>query len=324
MTLGYFCIGALDLLNFLEEKIDKQERQEYIDWIYDQQLDQSFGGGFLPGPYLRRDHYASQNSSQSIPSGSRPNGNLAMTYTALLNLAMLGDDFVRLDRNAIRLHLRSLQQSDGSFTPSLGQDECDCRFVYCAFAVCSMLNSWDSIDVEAAVAFLHSSRSYDGAFAQGPGQESQGGSTYCAVASLSLANKLDTIHNPEHLLSWLTARQQQKQGGFNGRIEKDEDACYSFWCGASLKILGSHHLIDSKADTDWLLSCQTKMGGIAKVPDEIPDVMHSYLSLAALAMHAYEEDSESSKTRLQPFLRELDPRLNISKISLAKMRQKLA
>ena len=66
------------------------------------------------------------------------------------------------------------------------------------------------------------------------------------------------------------------------------------------------------------------MGGIAKVPDEIPDVMHSYLSLAALAMHAYEEDSESSKTRLQPFLRELDPRLNISKISLAKMRQKLA
>ncbi|PWN32150.1 terpenoid cyclases/Protein prenyltransferase [Meira miltonrushii] len=323
MTLGYFCIGALDLLNLLEVKVDVQERKEYIDWIYDQQLDRSFGGGFLPGPFLRRDQYQDGSADSSLPSGSRPSGNLAMTYTALLNLAMLGDDFVRLDREAILLHLHSLQQPDGSFAPSLGQDECDCRFVYCAFAVCSMLNAWDSIDVEAAIGFLHSSRSYDGAFAQGPGQESQGGSTYCAVAALSLADKLDTIQNSEQLISWLTARQQQKQGGFNGRIEKDEDACYSFWCGASLEILGSHNLIDSKADTDWLLSCQTKVGGIAKVPDEIPDVMHSYLSLAALAMHAYEEECESSGTRLKPFLRELDPTLNISKHSLERMRQKL-
>lgn len=324
MTLSYFCVGALDLLQLLEEKVGSQERQEYIDWIYDQQVDQSFGGGFLPGPFLRRDRYGTQHiSTSSLPSGSRPSGNLAMTYTALLNLAMLNDDFSRLDREAICQHLHSLQQPDGSFTASLGQDECDCRFVYCAFAICSMLNAWDSIDTKTAVNFLLSSRSYDGGFGQGPGQESQGGSTYCAISALSLADQLDTIDHPEQLLSWLTARQQQKNGGFNGRIEKEEDACYSFWCGASLAILGSHDLIDAKADTDWLLSCQNKIGGIAKVPEEIPDVMHSYLSLAALAMHAYEENDGQSRARLQPHLREIDPRLNISKSSLQKMRHNL-
>lgn len=33
-------------------------------------------------------------------------------------------------------------------------------------------------------------QSYDGAFGQGPGQESHGGSTFCAIASLILLNKL--------------------------------------------------------------------------------------------------------------------------------------
>ena len=184
-----------------------------------------------------------------------------------------------------------------------------------------MVHCWDCIDVQSSVQFLHSSRSYDGGFGQGPGQESQGGSTYCAVAALSLSGNVETIERPEELISWLVKRQQQSHGGFNGRIEKDEDACYSFWCGASLAILDKHNLIDSEKDTDWLLSCQTKVGGIAKVPDQIPDVMHSYLAMAALAMHAHKEDSGNARERLQPFIRKIEPRLNISLTSLDHMQK---
>lgn len=38
---------------------------------------------------------------------------------------------------------------------------------------------------------------------QAPGQESNGGGTYCAIASLALMNRLDEIPNRELLLHWL-------------------------------------------------------------------------------------------------------------------------
>lgn len=38
-----------------------------------------------------------------------------MSYTALLILAILRDDFTRLDREAMRLHISSLQLPDGRY-----------------------------------------------------------------------------------------------------------------------------------------------------------------------------------------------------------------
>jgi len=98
MTLAYFCLGALDILNLISTKLTEEERKEYIDWIYDQQVDEEHGGGFCSSPYLPR---------------SIAKSNLAMTYTAILNLAILRDDFSRLDKAAILSHIRSLQQADG-------------------------------------------------------------------------------------------------------------------------------------------------------------------------------------------------------------------
>jgi geranylgeranyl transferase type-1 subunit beta len=312
MTLAYFCLGALDLLGVLDLKVDLEEQREYVDWIYAQQLDALKGGGFMAGPYI----------AGSLDNPLSGTGNLAMTYTAIINLAILGDDFTRLDVAAIRAHLRTLQQPDGSFAPSLGQAEYDCRFVYCAFAVCHMLDAWQAIDVDNAVRFLLASRSYDGAFGQAATQESHGGSTYCAVAALALGGRLDLVRDDQHLLSWLVNRQQSQQGGFNGRLNKPEDACYSFWNGATLCILGQHALIDGKSDVDWLLSCQTSIGGIAKTPDALPDVMHSYLGLAALALHAHDDEGHALRSSLSS-LKQLDAALNISHRSLARLRKYL-
>jgi geranylgeranyl transferase type-1 subunit beta len=100
MTLAYFCLGALDVLDLVEAKLSKKERNDYIDWIYDQQLDHEHGGGFCSSPYL--------------PS-SVAKSNLAMTYTALLNLAILRDDFARLDKAGILSHLHTLQHIDGRY-----------------------------------------------------------------------------------------------------------------------------------------------------------------------------------------------------------------
>ena len=82
---------------------------------------------------------------------------------------------------------------------------------------------------------------------------------------------------------------QFKDGGFAGRTEKPADACYSFWCGASLQvsdlycmaflrevnsvstqILGVASLVDNSSNASFLYDCQFKYGGIAKAPDEHP------------------------------------------------------
>lgn len=146
-----------------------------------------------------------------------------------------------------------------------------------------------------------------------------GGSTYCAVAALALSKRLSDISDRQKLEHWLLCRQQSLQGGFNGRIEKLEDVCYSFWCGASMQILDIHHLISVPNDVEWLLSCQTSIGGISKTPDDHPDVMHSYLALAALSLHALEGESETLKGKLKP----IDARLNLSLDSLEWLRRHL-
>ena len=64
-----------------------------------------------------------------------------------------------------------------------------------------------------------------------------GGSTFCAVASLSLMGRLDSAFSPEErrgLARWCLRRQVT---GFQGRPNKPSDTCYSFWIGASLEVL---------------------------------------------------------------------------------------
>ena len=98
-----------------------------------------------------------------------------MTYAALLSLAILRDDFSKLDRPGIVTFLRSCQRHDGrwlysmiitrhtlncllSFSTVPGSIESDSRTLYCAFAISSMLNDWSGVDIDRAVGFLETCR----------------------------------------------------------------------------------------------------------------------------------------------------------------------
>ncbi|KAA8906432.1 terpenoid cyclases/protein prenyltransferase alpha-alpha toroid [Sphaerosporella brunnea] len=76
-------------------------------------------------------------------------------------------------------------------------------------------------------------------------------------------------------------------GGFHGRCNKKADTCYSFWVGASLEILKKLYLIDVNANRRFLLE-KTKhvIGGFMKLPQPggFPDILHSFLGLAALGL----------------------------------------
>jgi len=140
--------------------------------------------------------------------------------------------------------------------------------------------------------YLHLCQTYEGGYGQTPLGESIGGPTYCALAALHLV-PADHACAPQASLEpaewratvrWLLNTQEQASGGFAGRTNKLADACYGFWCGAALAVLGAVDLVDARALGAFLAQCQYKFGGIGKAPGENPDPYHTYLSIAAAAI----------------------------------------
>ena len=206
----------------------------------------------------------------------------------------------RVNKIGILEGLADLQNPDGSFMASIEEQCCDMRFVYCAASVCTFLNSFESIDKVKMIDYILRSQTYEGAFGQGPDLEAHGGSTYCAVAALSMLKKLP--NSPEKCLKWCMMRLKK---GFHGRPQKDDDTCYTFWVGGALKLLTKEADFEVSRiilnAVDFVLSTQDGiMGGLAKLPENSPDPLHTYLGLAGLSLANFQD------------LRPVDAELNIT------------
>lgn len=237
---------------------------------------------------------APEKSSSSLDGGDRglaarirglgaldaDHSHMAMTYTALAVLRMCGDDLRRVDTKSVTAAMRELQLPDGSFCPVAGTEN-DMRFVYCAAVISHLLGDWSGMDRDAATRYILGAQSYDGGIGQGLGQESHGGSTYCAVAALTLMGRLDELPRREQLIHWCLMRQSL---GFQGRINKPSDCCYSFWIGATLAMLGKYELVDFEMVRGHTLACQQKTGGLGKSPEAYPDVLHTYMGFCGLSL----------------------------------------
>jgi geranylgeranyl transferase type-1 subunit beta len=268
VTLFYFIISSLDLLH---ENLDKN----YIKSIYELQYKESTRSVGFRGSKL--DYLFSTNSDYYFPS------NIAMTYSALVSLIILGDNLEVVERGLIINCLKDLQQPNGCFKSYRNSLECDLRFLYCAASISFILDDWSGFDIPNAINYIKSCISYDGGIGLRPGLESHGGSTFCAIASLSLIGGYELIKEclSNKTIEWCVLR---CEGGFCGRVNKPEDTCYSFWVGASLKLLHSYDLINPHYVSSFLETTETEYGGYAKEPDSYPDLLHSYFGLGGLSL----------------------------------------
>ncbi|WWD22811.1 hypothetical protein CI109_107305 [Kwoniella shandongensis] len=280
ITAAYFCLSALDLLDALFEKTTPEQRSGWIEWIWSLQ-----SGKYATKGGFRGSTFMTTSNEDTSPS------HLPSTYTALLSLAILRAPLDRLNVPGLVSFLRSCQASDGSFSPLPGDDvypsegfQSDARMVYIASVISSIIGDLSGIDVTRACTFIQRCQTWEGAYASRPGVvEAQGGTTYCAVAAVSLLN--GSIVAEDATLRWLIGRQL---GGFQGRPGKLEDIL-------------DHDVINREADRSFLLSAQSPLGGFGKEPEDYPDPFHSYLALAALSL-------SHSQSELKP----LDARWNIS------------
>ena len=304
VTIAYFAVSGLDLLDRLD--LVRDQLPAITGWLYSCLVSPRPGHTEHLSPALlaqcgfRGSPAFKLPSCSNLPSHAWDHGHIAMTYTALSSLLVLGDDLGRVDRVALAAGIRALQLPDGSFRAALEGGENDMRFLYCAAAICYMLDCWEGMDTEAAFGYVISSFSFEGGVGQGPGLEAHGGSTFCAVAALSLMGRLGELGSERltGLERWCVMRQAE---GFMGRPNKPEDTCYSFWVGATLKLLSRLELCDWPASRRFVLSTQDPVtGGLAKWADTQPDPLHTYLGLSGLALQG------------EPGLRALQPALNIS------------
>jgi len=159
------------------------------------------------------------------------------------------------------------QNADGSFAGD-EEGEVDTRFSYCAISALKLLSSLERINVPSAVHFVQSCRNFDGGYGAVPGGESHAGQgttnpptfcqspVFCAVGMLSILGM--QISEADRLGEWLSWR-QLKCGGLNGRPEKLEDVCYSWWVVASIAMLGRLDWIGREALQRFILDCQVSL-----------------------------------------------------------------
>ncbi|XP_045501286.1 geranylgeranyl transferase type-1 subunit beta [Colias croceus] len=281
VTIAYFSVSGLDVLGSISS-ISIELQRRIVDWLYQLQVhpDKDTGDmsacGFQGSSTVNID-LSSENKMYRC-------GHLAMTYTGLCVLLALGDDLSRLNRKAIVEGVKALQTKEGNFSATLSGCESDMRFVYCAACISYILNDWSGFNIKRATDYIIKSIGYDYGIAQCPELESHGGTTFCALATLSLTNQLDRLSEEqiEGLRRWLLMRQID---GFQGRPNKPVDTCYSFWVGASLKILDSLNLSNFSNNRNYVYETQDcVVGGFSKWPDTCTDPMHTYLGLAGLSL----------------------------------------
>ncbi|PWW78368.1 terpenoid cyclases/Protein prenyltransferase [Tuber magnatum] len=238
-------------------------------------------------------------SSGGLGASPGHDPHLLYTLSGIQILATI-DALDEIDGGKVVEYVSKLQNPDGSFS---GDEwgEVDSRFVYCALSTLSLLGRLGGapgVSVEGAVEFVLRCLNADGGFGMAPGAESHAGQIFTCVGALKIAGVFEKSLSEDQvnlLGDWLCER-QLPNGGLNGRPEKLEDVCYSWWVLSSMAMIGRLHWIDKEKLVEFILSCQDEEnGGIADRKGDVADVFHTVFGLAGLSLLGYEG------------LREVDP-----------------
>ncbi|RHZ46932.1 hypothetical protein Glove_603g3 [Diversispora epigaea] len=254
----YWGLTALDLL----KNVNTLNREDVVKYVVSCQHDNGgFSGHIGHDPHLTHTLYAVQ-------------------------ILVIEDALDSVNTEKIVEYVKSRQDPQtGAFTGD-EWEEIDTRFSYCAISCLSLLKRLDAIDVKKAIEFIMLCKNFDGGFGNTPGAESHAGQIFCCVGALAIVNSLHLID--ADLLSWWLCERQLKNGGLNGRPEKLEDICYSWWVLSALSILGRLHWINKEKLIEFILAAQDpESGGFADRPGDMVDIFHTLFGIAGLSLLGY-------------------------------------
>jgi geranylgeranyl transferase type-2 subunit beta len=197
------------------------------------------------------------------------------------------------------LVIASLQDPTSGIFHGDTYGEPDTRFLYAALNALSLLNLLHLINLPLAIQFVDSCANLDSGYGTVPGAESHSGQIFVCIAALAIAGELDRRLKEDstwadRLGAWLAERQVSSSGpglgGLNGRPEKKEDVCYSWWVLSPLAMLKRAHWINRSALRKFILSCQdAQHGGFSDRPGDVVDVFHTCFAIAGLSLLEWDE-----------------------------------
>lgn len=155
---------------------------------------------------------------------------------------------------ADKVDISSLQNPETGVFAGDEWGETDTRFLYGALNALSLMGMLDVVNIPKAIAYVQSCQNFDGAYGVSPGAESHSGQVFTCVGALSIVNRLDLV-DQDRLGGWLSER-QLPHGGLNGRPEKLEDVCYSWWVLSSLAMIDRLHWVNRDKLIHFILRCQ--------------------------------------------------------------------
>lgn len=208
-----------------------------------------------------------------------------LSTLSAIQILIYHDALDRVDIPRVVKFILSLQQPSGVFAGD-SWGEIDTRFLYCAVNALSLLGHLHELDIEKAVEYIEKCKNFDGGFGRIIGAESHAGQVFVCVAALAILDRLDVVD--DQTLGWWLAERQLPSGGLNGRPQKLEDVCYSFWVLSALSIVQKLTWIDADKLIAFILSAQDpESGGIADRPGDMVDVFHTHFGVAGLSLLGY-------------------------------------
>lgn len=164
------------------------------------------------------------------------------------------DNRGKAGREDVGRYIAQLQNRESGSFAGDEWGETDTRFLFGGLLALSLLRLLPLIDISKAVDYVQACANLDGGYGVIPGAESHAGQIYTCVGALAIADRLDLVDR-DRLGGWLSER-QLPNGGLNGRPEKLEDVCYSWWVASSLAMIDRLQWIDGEKLATFILKCQ--------------------------------------------------------------------
>lgn len=190
------------------------------------------------------------------------------------------------------------QDYDGGFMNDDSREK-DTRIDCCAILSLKLLDLWKNgknnlfeeisdefltsigFDKNKSINYLLNCYDPIGGFGQCIGSEPHAAQTFCCISSLRSLGALNIIDLKK--ISEFLVYRQCKNGGLNGRINKKEDVCYSFWILATSMMIGCN-FINLKELENFIFSCEGPNGGFSDRKGNECDLYHLMFSLVSLSI----------------------------------------
>ena len=308
---------SLELLGLENFKLDLDVKKRCISYL--EQCHNAETGGFRGAPHLMSHVASSYAAVMAIVNISNEQAYNIVDIPKMKQYLMRVKNNFKVDPESSNMfgYLSPTEQSKiddndpskyiGTIPGSMAiheNGEMDIRGVYCSLVCADILGILeDNKEFTDGVGdFLLGCQTYEGGFSCSPFGEAHGGYTFCALASFLILSRIgDKSYeqiNFDKLAEWLSNRQLAELGGFNGRINKLIDSCYSYWVGASFElmdILSQKQGSEMNIDGEWLFNqealqgyliicCQGVQGGLRDKPTKNPDIYHTCYSLSGMSV----------------------------------------